>query len=143
VWDWFLPLKGGTAKAWTSSLRDSTQRFVSRKPSRFDSEGRTLSVLVSLHIDHGGSVMLVLSRKVGERVLVGDKVVITVVRIGPNAVRLGVEAPQDVNIVRDELLDRPQEITEVDVPLDGVTVPGGSGSMIQVGVDDVADLGRR
>lgn len=47
--------------------------------------------------------MLVLSRKVGERILVGDKVVVTVVRIGPNAVRLGIEAPRDMNIVRDEL----------------------------------------
>jgi carbon storage regulator len=47
--------------------------------------------------------MLVLSRKVGERVLVGDKVVITVVRIGPNAVRLGIEAPKEMNIVREEL----------------------------------------
>ena len=47
--------------------------------------------------------MLVLSRKVGERVMVGDKVVITVVRIGPNAVRLGIEAPKDMNIVREEL----------------------------------------
>ena len=49
--------------------------------------------------------MLVLSRKVGERVLVGDNVVITVVRIGPNAVRLGIEAPKDMNIVREELCD--------------------------------------
>lgn len=49
--------------------------------------------------------MLVLSRKVGERVLIGDKVVVTVVRIGPNAVRLGIEAPQDLNIVREELTD--------------------------------------
>lgn len=49
--------------------------------------------------------MLVLSRKVGERVMVGDKVVITVVRIGPNAVRLGIEAPKDMNIVREELCD--------------------------------------
>ena len=47
--------------------------------------------------------MLVLSRKVGERVLVGDNVVITVVRIGPNAVRLGIEAPKEMNIVREEL----------------------------------------
>ena len=47
--------------------------------------------------------MLVLSRKVGERVLVGDKVVVTVVRIGPNKVRLGIEAPKDMNIVREEL----------------------------------------
>ncbi len=49
--------------------------------------------------------MLVLSRKVGERVHVGDKVVVTIVRIGPNAVRLGIEAPKDMNIVRAELLD--------------------------------------
>lgn len=49
--------------------------------------------------------MLVLSRKVGERVLVGDKVVVTIVRIGPNAVRLGIEAPRDMNIVREELCD--------------------------------------
>ena len=49
--------------------------------------------------------MLVLSRKVGERVMVGDNVVITVVRIGPNAVRLGIEAPKDMNIVREELCD--------------------------------------
>ncbi len=48
--------------------------------------------------------MLVLSRKVGERVLVGDKVVVTIVRIGPNAVRLGIAAPQDMNIVRGELV---------------------------------------
>lgn len=49
--------------------------------------------------------MLVLSRKVGERVLVGDQVVVTIVRIGPNAVRLGIEAPKDMNIVREELCD--------------------------------------
>lgn len=54
--------------------------------------------------------MLVLSRKVGERVLVGDKVQITVVRIGPNAVRLGIEAPKDMNIVREELCDGAVEI---------------------------------
>ena len=47
--------------------------------------------------------MLVLSRKVGDRILVGDVVVIDVVRIGPNAVRLGITAPHDVNIVREEI----------------------------------------
>jgi len=47
--------------------------------------------------------MLVLSRKPGEKILVGDKVTITIVRIGPNTVRLGIEAPRDMNIVRDEL----------------------------------------
>ena len=47
--------------------------------------------------------MLVLTRKVGERVLVGDKVAITVVRIQGNAVRLGIEAPPEMAIVREEL----------------------------------------
>lgn len=47
--------------------------------------------------------MLVLSRKPGERILIGDDVVVTVVRIGPNNVRVGIEAPRDMNIVREEL----------------------------------------
>ena len=47
--------------------------------------------------------MLVLSRKVGERILVGENVMITVVRIGPNNVRIGIEAPRELNIVREEL----------------------------------------
>lgn len=51
--------------------------------------------------------MLVLSRKTGERIQIGDDVVVTVVRIGPNNVRLGIEAPRDKNIVRDELQTEP------------------------------------
>lgn len=66
--------------------------------------------------------MLVLSRKVGERVLVGDKIVITVVRIGPNSVRLGFEAPRDMNIRREELTE--QLPLFLDLPLDGVCVTG-------------------
>lgn len=47
--------------------------------------------------------MLVLSRKSGERILIGDEIAITIVRIGPNTVRLGIDAPRDMNIVREEL----------------------------------------
>jgi len=47
--------------------------------------------------------MLVLSRKPGERILIGDEIAVTVVRIGPNTVRIGIEAPRHMNIVRDEL----------------------------------------
>lgn len=47
--------------------------------------------------------MLVLSRKPGERILVGDEVKITVIRIGPNSVRIGIDAPGHLNIVREEL----------------------------------------
>ena len=47
--------------------------------------------------------MLVLSRKVGERIVIGDQIAVSVVRIAPGAVRLGIEAPGDVPIVREEL----------------------------------------
>ena len=47
--------------------------------------------------------MLVLSRKASERILIGDEVAITVVRIGPNSVRIGIDAPQSMNIVREEV----------------------------------------
>jgi len=48
--------------------------------------------------------MLCLGRKVGESILVGDDVVITVVRITANTVRLGIEAPKHLAIVREELV---------------------------------------
>ena len=47
--------------------------------------------------------MLVLSRKPGERILIGDKIAITVVRIAPGIVRIGVEAPEELPILREEL----------------------------------------
>jgi carbon storage regulator len=48
--------------------------------------------------------MLVLSRKPGERILIGDKIAVTVVRIGPGIVRIGVEAPEELPILREELV---------------------------------------
>ena len=51
----------------------------------------------------GEKNMLVLSRKTSERILIGDDVAITIVRIGPNSVRIGIEAPKSMNIVREEL----------------------------------------
>jgi carbon storage regulator len=47
--------------------------------------------------------MLVLSRKPGERILIGDQIAITIVRIGPNTVRVGIDAPREMTIVREEL----------------------------------------
>ena len=47
--------------------------------------------------------MLVLSRKEAERIRLGDDIVITVVRIGGDKVRIGIEAPKDVLVLRDEL----------------------------------------
>ncbi|HVC99218.1 MAG TPA: carbon storage regulator [Pirellulales bacterium] len=47
--------------------------------------------------------MLVLSRKVDERIQIGDDITITVVRVSPNSVRIGVNAPPHMVISRDEL----------------------------------------
>lgn len=48
--------------------------------------------------------MLVLSRKLGQKIYIGDNVCITVVHIERGKIRLGIEAPRDVPIVRQELL---------------------------------------
>jgi carbon storage regulator len=47
--------------------------------------------------------MLVLSRRASERIRLGDSIVVTVVRVDGDRVRLGIEAPSDVLILRDEL----------------------------------------
>ena len=48
--------------------------------------------------------MLVLSRKVGQRIRIGKEVTITVVRITGGGVRLGIEAPPDLAVIREELI---------------------------------------
>ncbi|MEN6497655.1 MAG: carbon storage regulator [Thermoguttaceae bacterium] len=47
--------------------------------------------------------MLVLSRRESERIRLGDSIVVTVVRVAGDRVRLGIEAPADVVVLRDEL----------------------------------------
>ena len=47
--------------------------------------------------------MLVLSRRENERIRLGDSIVVTVVRLSGDKVRLGIEAPADVVVLRDEL----------------------------------------
>lgn len=60
--------------------------------------------------------MLVLSRKVTERIRLGDNIVVTVVRVSGDRVRLGIEAPADVLVLRDELEARPKPDSQ-DPPL--------------------------
>ncbi len=60
--------------------------------------------------------MLVLSRKVGERILIGDDIAVTVVRVAQGMVRIGVEAPQETPIVREEIKDRLEANTPNQAP---------------------------
>jgi carbon storage regulator len=53
--------------------------------------------------------MLVLSRKVGERILIGDQIRLTVVRITNGGVRIGIEAPGEMTVIRQELKDERDE----------------------------------
>ncbi|PRK31738.1 Carbon storage regulator, partial [Haemophilus influenzae] len=47
--------------------------------------------------------MLILTRKVGESVLIGDDISITVLSVRGNQVKLGVEAPKEVSVHREEI----------------------------------------
>ena len=53
--------------------------------------------------------MLVLTRKPGEKVLIGDGIGVTVAEVKGNKVRLAFEAPDDVLILRAELASRPEQ----------------------------------
>ena len=47
--------------------------------------------------------MLVLSRKLGEKIVIGDNILVTVVKVDRNQVRIGIEAPPDVLVYREEI----------------------------------------
>jgi carbon storage regulator len=48
-------------------------------------------------------IMLVLSRKLGEKIVIGDNIVVTVVKVDRNQVRIGIEAPGDIPVYREEI----------------------------------------
>ena len=61
--------------------------------------------------------MLVLSRKIGETIIIGDTVRVTVVDIGQGRVKIGIHAPENVSVDREEIHDRKlieREILSVD-----------------------------
>lgn len=62
--------------------------------------------------------MLVLSRKVGERILIGDSISVTVVRISGGGVRIGIDAPPELPVIREEL----SQGTEIKTPEHGAGV---------------------
>jgi len=55
--------------------------------------------------------MLVLSRKLGEKIIIGDNIVVTVVKIDRNQIRIGIEAPSDIPVYREEIV--PQRLAKV------------------------------
>ena len=53
--------------------------------------------------------MLILTRRVGETLMVGDDVTVTVLGVKGNQVRIGVNAPKDVSVHREEIYERIQQ----------------------------------
>ncbi len=49
--------------------------------------------------------MLALTRKAGERIVIGDNIVVTVVHIKGDSIRLTIEAPKEIKIYRGEIFD--------------------------------------
>jgi carbon storage regulator len=73
--------------------------------------------------------MLVLSRKQSQRIKLGDSIIITVVRVAGDKVRLGIDAPRDMLVLRDELeAHEPAGIAVADTEISSSALSGLSRS---------------
>lgn len=66
--------------------------------------------------------MLILSRKVNERIMIGDRIELSVVEIRGDQVKLGIDAPKDVKVYRQEVYEAIQEENRAAVHAD-VSLP--------------------
>jgi carbon storage regulator len=61
-------------------------------------------------------IMLILTRRVGEALVIGEEVAVTVLGVKGNQVRIGVNAPKTVSVHREEIMDKIRHEREAEVP---------------------------
>ncbi|MCA9082733.1 MAG: carbon storage regulator CsrA [Planctomycetaceae bacterium] len=61
--------------------------------------------------------MLILSRKLGESIQISDNISVTVTEVKGGRVRLSIQAPRDVRVLRQEVLDRLAEFSQIEEDL--------------------------
>ncbi|MBS3800216.1 MAG: carbon storage regulator CsrA [Thioalkalivibrio sp.] len=79
--------------------------------------------------------MLILTRRVGETLMIGEDVSVTVLGVKGNQVRIGINAPQDVAVHREEIFQRIQRESTVGGSDDSGNSSGGGGASAAAGDD--------
>jgi carbon storage regulator len=69
--------------------------------------------------------VLIVTRRIGERIMIGDDIVVTVVGVSGLQVRLGIDAPRDVPVDREEIYRRKHGESTPDAPREDEPPAGG------------------